>query len=325
MLASAANTHDSRLFEPLLETNPGVRGRRGDPGRPRRRPEKLHADKGYDYPRCRRYLHRRGIKVRIARRGIEDRNHLGRHRWVVERTISWVLRFKRLGLRYDRTTTTLLPLLLLAVTLINFRRPCAKQVGYETRCKRPAPHRRRNTDPLLPRPSPRPQPGASLPLRGAAQKDMLMGVRKLFLNRGVEDELVEAPAFSLTKVMAAIAPLVTAVVTLLAATLAEVEFTSAEITTLLVVLIAFLAVTGAADVLARAVAASARHAATSAARERLIRFPTPLSASIAAGGADPPVSVIAAAAGPEYLCVREDGTATWESADNVRFAAAATP
>ncbi|GAB2624800.1 hypothetical protein GCM10009696_33260 [Kocuria himachalensis] len=33
-----------------------------------------------------------------------------------------MLRFKRLGLRYDRTAATLLPLLLLAVTLINFRR-----------------------------------------------------------------------------------------------------------------------------------------------------------------------------------------------------------
>ncbi|MGC5658582.1 UNVERIFIED_CONTAM: IS5 family transposase [Kocuria sp. CPCC 205295] len=122
VLASAANVHDSKLFEPLLETNPSVRGRRRRPGRPRRRPEKLHADKGYDYPRCRRYLHRRGIKVRISRRGIEAKTHLGRHRWVVERTISWVLRFKRLGIRYDRTAATLLPLLLLAVTLINFRR-----------------------------------------------------------------------------------------------------------------------------------------------------------------------------------------------------------
>jgi transposase len=82
----------------------------------------LHADKGYDYPRCRRYLHRRGIKVRIARRGVEDKNHFGRHRWVVERTISWMLRFKRLGLRYDRTETTLIPLLILAVALINLRR-----------------------------------------------------------------------------------------------------------------------------------------------------------------------------------------------------------
>ena len=99
-----------------------MRGRRGRPGRPRRRPDKLHADKGYDYRRCREYLHRRGIKVRIARRGIEDKSKLGRVRWVVERTISWLLRFKRLGLRYDRTERTTLPLLILACAVINLRR-----------------------------------------------------------------------------------------------------------------------------------------------------------------------------------------------------------
>jgi hypothetical protein len=33
--------------------------------------------------------------VRIAQRGIEDKSKLGRVRWVVERTISWLLRFKR--------------------------------------------------------------------------------------------------------------------------------------------------------------------------------------------------------------------------------------
>jgi hypothetical protein len=99
VLLSAANTHDSMLFEPLLETNPTVRGPRNRPGRPQCRPNKLHADKGYDYRRCRRYLHRRGIKVHIARRGIEDKSRLGRVRWVVERSISWLLRFKRLGLR----------------------------------------------------------------------------------------------------------------------------------------------------------------------------------------------------------------------------------
>jgi transposase len=121
-LISGANTHDSQLFEPLLDTNPAVRGRRNRSGRPRRRPEKLHADKGYDYPRCRRYLSRRGIKVRIARRGIEDKTKLGRVRWVSERTISWLLRFKRLGLRYDRTERTLRPLLLVGMTVINLRR-----------------------------------------------------------------------------------------------------------------------------------------------------------------------------------------------------------
>ena len=119
-LVSAANTHDSRLFEPVLDTNPAVRA--GHHGRPRRRPDKLHADKGYDYPRCRRYLHRRGIAVRITRRGVENTTNLGRHRWVVERSISWLLRFKRLGVRYERTELTVRPLLTLAVTIINFRR-----------------------------------------------------------------------------------------------------------------------------------------------------------------------------------------------------------
>jgi transposase len=69
-----------------------------------------------------RYLHRRGIKVRIARRRVEDKSKLGRVRWVIERTISWLLRFKRLGLRYDRTERTTLPLLTLACAIINIRR-----------------------------------------------------------------------------------------------------------------------------------------------------------------------------------------------------------
>lgn len=45
LLASAANVQDSRLFEPLMETTPEVHGQRGRPGRPRRSPAKLHADK----------------------------------------------------------------------------------------------------------------------------------------------------------------------------------------------------------------------------------------------------------------------------------------
>jgi Transposase DDE domain len=42
---SAANTHDSQLLEPLVDAVPVVIGPRGRPGRPRRRPAKLHADK----------------------------------------------------------------------------------------------------------------------------------------------------------------------------------------------------------------------------------------------------------------------------------------
>lgn len=75
---------------------------RGPRGRPRQRPEKLHADKGYDARHCRRYLHRRGIKVRIARKGVEDKTRLGRWRWVVERSFAWLNHYRRLAIRYER-------------------------------------------------------------------------------------------------------------------------------------------------------------------------------------------------------------------------------
>ena len=58
-LLSGANTHDSRPFEDLLDAVPPIPGK---PGRPRRRPDKLHADKAYDHGRCRRACLRRGIK-----------------------------------------------------------------------------------------------------------------------------------------------------------------------------------------------------------------------------------------------------------------------
>jgi transposase len=56
--------------------------------------------------------------VRIARRGIEDSTRLGRVRWVVERTMSWLLSFRGLALRYDRTQSTITALLSLACALI---------------------------------------------------------------------------------------------------------------------------------------------------------------------------------------------------------------
>jgi transposase len=96
---TAANEHDGLVFEPLLGAIPPIQGRFG---RPRRRPEKLHADKAYDARHCRTYLRKRGIKSRIARRGLESSERLGRHRWVVERTLAWLNRFRRLAIRYER-------------------------------------------------------------------------------------------------------------------------------------------------------------------------------------------------------------------------------
>jgi transposase len=74
---TAANVHDSKVFEELLD---GIKPiKRPGRGRPRKRPEKLHADKGYDFPRCRKALRECGIKSRIARRGKDTSERLGKH------------------------------------------------------------------------------------------------------------------------------------------------------------------------------------------------------------------------------------------------------
>lgn len=109
----AANQHDSTVFADLLDAVVPVRQPRG---RPRKRPSKLHVDKGYDYRKCRLALRRRCIQARIARRGIKSSQRLGRQRWVVERTFAWL---SRLRVRYERRDDILLAWL--ACALITFR------------------------------------------------------------------------------------------------------------------------------------------------------------------------------------------------------------
>ena len=96
---TAANVHDSKMLEEMVDA---VEPIRRPQGRPRKRPEKLHADKSYDAKKCRQALRRRGIKSRIARKGKDSSEKLGRHRWVVERTLSWLNRYRRLKVRYER-------------------------------------------------------------------------------------------------------------------------------------------------------------------------------------------------------------------------------
>jgi DDE family transposase len=115
---SAANTHDSMLLEAVVDAVPGVKGPRRRPGRPRKRPAKLHLDKAYDYPRCRRALRRRGITPRIARRSVESSQRLGRHRYVVERSLAWLVGYRRLQVRYERRADLLTAFLQLACALI---------------------------------------------------------------------------------------------------------------------------------------------------------------------------------------------------------------
>jgi transposase len=88
---TAANVNDVTRFEALLEAI-----------EPIKRPAKVHADKAYQAAHCRAYLRRYGMACRIARKGIEASERLGRHRWVVERTLAWLNQFRRLTVRYER-------------------------------------------------------------------------------------------------------------------------------------------------------------------------------------------------------------------------------
>lgn len=83
----------------MVDAIPFVTGKRG---RPRHRPDKVHADKAYDDKKLRRGLRKRGIEPRLARRGVESSEKLGRFRWVVERTLSWQQGARRLRLRDER-------------------------------------------------------------------------------------------------------------------------------------------------------------------------------------------------------------------------------
>jgi len=118
------------MFEAVLDDLPTVCTPAG--GR-RCRPGKVHGDKGYDYRHCRAYLTRRGIKVRIARRGVESSERLGRHRWKAERTIAWLFGCRRLRVRYDRASERFYAFAMLACARLCYNRRVSADTDHPPR------------------------------------------------------------------------------------------------------------------------------------------------------------------------------------------------
>ncbi|MFD3808643.1 transposase, partial [Streptomyces sp. NPDC058619] len=116
---TSGNRHDVTQLMPLLDLIPRIRGLRG---RPRHRPRRLFADRGYDFDKYRRLIRARGITPKIARRGTPHGSGLGKTRWVVERTFAWLHQFKRLRIRYEIRADLHLGLLQLACSMICLRR-----------------------------------------------------------------------------------------------------------------------------------------------------------------------------------------------------------
>jgi transposase len=108
----AASPAEGTLLEQTLDTI--AVGRPGKPGRPRKRPDRLSADRDYDSNPLRARLARRGIEPIIpARRNYKRATHQDgrqlrryRRRWLVERMFAWLGQFRRLVVRYERLIAT---------------------------------------------------------------------------------------------------------------------------------------------------------------------------------------------------------------------------
>jgi transposase len=113
-----ANHNDNLDTIPLIDRVPPIAGVRG---RPRRRPERLQGDRGFDDEDDRQKLRDRGIIPVLAKRRTPHGSGLGKFRWFIERTNSWLKQFRRIRVRYDRIPAMYYSFLKLASILICFR------------------------------------------------------------------------------------------------------------------------------------------------------------------------------------------------------------
>jgi transposase len=98
VILTGANRNDVTQLQALVEAIPPINGKRG---RALSKPRVVQDDRGY-YDKYRRPLHAAGIATEIPRGGRPHGSGLGKTRWVVERTISWLHNFRRLRIRFER-------------------------------------------------------------------------------------------------------------------------------------------------------------------------------------------------------------------------------
>ena len=116
-----ANRPDFELAEGTLESIPIPRPEPADD-----EPQHLCLDKGYDYDEVHGLAHDFGYVAHIKARG-EEAQELKREagsrarRWVVERTHSWLNRFRRVLIRWEKTWESALGFLHLACAVVTYR------------------------------------------------------------------------------------------------------------------------------------------------------------------------------------------------------------
>lgn len=121
LVVEGANRHDMKLVQATLDSIIVTR-----PEPTLDQPHGLCLDKGYDYDEVRALVTAFGFTAHIRPRDEEardlarDANHRAR-RWVVERTHSWMNRFRRILVRWEKKSENYLAFLHFACALIAFR------------------------------------------------------------------------------------------------------------------------------------------------------------------------------------------------------------
>jgi transposase len=118
---AGANASDHTQIIPLVLDFPRIGGK---PGRPKEHPDAVYADRGYDSDDTRSLLSWLGVEPVIAKRNTKHGSGLGKVRWVVERTISWLKGLRRMRVRYDRLQIVQHAWNTLAAAVICFRIAC---------------------------------------------------------------------------------------------------------------------------------------------------------------------------------------------------------
>ena len=121
LVVAGANRNDFKLMRATLESIPVER-----PQPTPAAPQGLCLDKGYDFDEVRALVDEFGYTGHIRARGEEtqavkrEAGHKAR-RWVVERSHSWMNRFRRILIRWEKKPENSLAMLHLACALITFR------------------------------------------------------------------------------------------------------------------------------------------------------------------------------------------------------------
>jgi transposase len=121
LAVAGANVNDFKLLEQTIASIPIER-----PQPTAEQPQGLCLDKGYDYPEVYELVAEFGFTAHVRARGeeakaIKHEAGFRARRWVVERTHSWLNRFRRILIRWEKRTDTYLALLHLACALITWR------------------------------------------------------------------------------------------------------------------------------------------------------------------------------------------------------------